>query len=131
MRCGMVGGCLSKLRGRRSSSLTQMPSGGGSVNWLTGVGPRMGSKKLGVGWVDWGWAQASAVSRPSAETMPDSFMRASHFGDLDGALLVVGLERDRIGGIQRDLVDQLAGVEPRHEHQAARRLVAAARFDAC
>ena len=50
--------------------------------------------------------------------------------DLHGALLEVGLERDRVGRVERHLVDELAGVEPGHEHQAARRLVAAARLDA-
>src|SRR5690606_12216000 len=40
--------------------------------------------------------------------------------DLDRALLVVGLLGDGIGGVQGDLVDQLAGIEPGHEHHPAR-----------
>src|SRR5690606_299308 len=49
---------------------------------------------------------------------------------LDGALLEVRLFRERAGGVQDQLVDQASLVEERHEHQAARRLVAAAGFHA-
>src|SRR5690606_21161261 len=49
--------------------------------------------------------------------------------DLDRALLVVGLLGDRIGCVQGDLVDQLAGIEPGHEHHSAWHAVAAARLD--
>ena len=52
------------------------------------------------------------------------------FTILHGALLEVGLQRDRIGRVERDLVDELARVEPRHEHEALRHLVAPARLDA-
>src|SRR4051794_41892338 len=45
------------------------------------------------------------------------------------AFLEVGLQRDRIGGVQRHLVNELRFVEPRHEHELARGLVAAAGFD--
>src|SRR6185295_11233576 len=55
---------------------------------------------------------------------------ASYLHDLAGALLEVGLQRDRVGRIQRHLVDELARVEPGYEHHALRRLVAAARLDA-
>src|SRR6185369_11516485 len=53
---------------------------------------------------------------------------ASYLDNPDRAFLEVGLERYRVGCIQRDLVDQLARVEPRNEYQSARRLVAAASF---
>src|SRR5690606_7270256 len=52
-----------------------------------------------------------------------------HLDDFDGAFLVIRLFRDWIDGIQRDLVDQLAGVEPGDEDETDRRLVAATGFD--
>src|SRR6266567_360611 len=56
--------------------------------------------------------------------------RISYPLDLDGAFLEVGLQRDRVGGVERHLVDELRLVEPGHEHEAARRLVASAGLDA-
>src|SRR5678815_4962136 len=110
----MTGGCLSKLRGRLTSSLTALASRGGSVDWVIGTGPRRGSTN-GAG----GSARTVSVARPSARTMVRMLMR-SHLDDLHRALLEVGLERDRVGRIQRHLVDQLAGIEPGHEDEAAR-----------
>ncbi len=49
--------------------------------------------------------------------------------DLDGALLVIRLFGERIGGVQGQLVDQLARVEEGHEHQSLGRTVAAAGLD--
>src|SRR5690606_2198656 len=49
--------------------------------------------------------------------------------DSHRAFLVVGLLRDRIGRIERVLIDELRGIEPRHEHDTARRFVAAAGLD--
>src|SRR4029450_1604467 len=39
--------------------------------------------------------------------------------DPNRALLEIGLERDRIRRVERDLVDELALIEPRDEHHAA------------
>ncbi len=49
--------------------------------------------------------------------------------DTDGAFLVVGLQRDRVGGVESYLVDELALVEPRDEHDPARHLIASAGFE--
>src|SRR6185503_19496456 len=89
---------------------------------VIGTGPRSGSTSGSAS------AQQTAKSKPSARTKRDVI--ASHLDDLDRALLEVGLERDRVGGVERQLVDQLAGVEPGHEDETARRLVAVARLDA-
>src|SRR6188768_417424 len=90
-----------------------------------GVAPRIASTKGAA------CAQTSTTNRVRPVTMRSFmvFTRALDLDDLHGALLEVGLERDRVGRIQRHLVDELAGVEPGHEHQAARRLVAVARLD--
>src|SRR5690606_7317231 len=50
--------------------------------------------------------------------------------DLDRAFLEIRLFGDGVGGVQRYLVDQLAGVEPRYEDDTARHAVAAARLNA-
>src|SRR5688500_16534754 len=55
---------------------------------------------------------------------------ASGFQHLDCAFLVVGLLRDRIGGVERHLVDEPSLVEPGHEHQPPGRLVAPAGLQA-
>ena len=46
------------------------------------------------------------------------------------AFLEVGLKRDRIGGVERHLVDELALIKPRNEYDTARHAVASARFKA-
>src|SRR3546814_6864879 len=50
--------------------------------------------------------------------------------DADGAFFVVRLLRDGIGGVERDLVDELAGVEPGDEDNPARHAVAPSGLDA-
>src|SRR3546814_12181200 len=50
--------------------------------------------------------------------------------DADGAFFVVRLLRDGIGGVERDLVDALAGVEPGDEDDPARHAVAPSGLDA-
>src|SRR5689334_20303596 len=57
-------------------------------------------------------------------------MAALHSGlqHLDRALLVVGLLRDRVGGVQGYLVDQASLIEPGNEDQPFGGLVAAARL---
>src|SRR5690606_8971837 len=50
--------------------------------------------------------------------------------DLDCAFLEIRLFRAGICGVERDLVDELAGIEPRHEDHAGRHAVAPARLDA-
>src|SRR5688572_5967513 len=49
--------------------------------------------------------------------------------NLDRAFLEIRLLGDRVGGVQRDLVDELAGVEPRHVDHTLGHAVAAARLD--
>src|SRR5262245_5625174 len=55
--------------------------------------------------------------------------RKLDFYDLAGALLEIGLERDRVRGVKRHLIDELARVEPWDEHETARRHVAPPRLD--
>src|SRR6185436_2023952 len=82
---------------------------------------------------DWGSARsplaAMANTAASARIRNFGVMAASHPFDLHGAFLEIGLQRDRVGGVERDLVDELALVEPGYEHHAARHLVAPARLD--
>ena len=44
--------------------------------------------------------------------------RFSHQRQADGAFFEIGLQRNRIGRVQRHLVDQLALIEPRHKDHA-------------
>src|SRR5690606_15431153 len=67
----------------------------------------------------------------SARGMASNSLRLSMVRLLGGedpyrALLVVGLLGNRIGRVQSDLVDQLAGIEPGHEHHPTWHAVAAA-----
>src|SRR3546814_2712057 len=48
----------------------------------------------------------------------------------DGAVFVILLLRDGSGGVERDLVDELAGVEPGDEDDPARHAVAPSGLDA-
>ena len=73
-------------------------------------------------------ARARREQRTARSRKARSALHTLHH--LAGALLEVGLQRDRVGGVERHLVDELARVEPRHEDHAARQLVAAARLDA-
>src|SRR6478609_1856158 len=52
----------------------------------------------------------------------------SHALDADGAFLVVSLKGDRIGRVERYLVDELTLVEPRNEYDTTRHAVAPACF---
>src|SRR5678816_936082 len=90
-----------------------------------GVGPRIASTNGAA------CTPTSTMNRARPATMRSfmAFPLALDLDDLHGALLEIGLERDRVGRIQRQLVDELAGVEPGYEHQASRRLVAVARLD--
>src|SRR3954454_11372704 len=65
---------------------------------------------------------------PAWQGDEDAWFSPSRRDDLDGALLEVRLLADRVGGVQRDLVDQPGAVELRHEDHAAGRLVASARL---
>jgi hypothetical protein len=49
--------------------------------------------------------------------------------DLDRAFFEIRLLGNRIGGVEGRFVDELAGVEPRHEYNAARRTIPATRLD--
>src|SRR5690348_10770014 len=75
-------------------------------------------------------AGAPAATSIRAARTAVRIIAASHTHDLTGALLEIGLERNRVGGVERNLVDELACVEPRHEHKPARHEIASARFDA-
>src|SRR5262245_58120219 len=55
-------------------------------------------------------------------------VRTSGSFDTNRAFLEVGLKRDRVGGVQRHLVDELAFIEPWHEYDTARHAVATARL---
>src|SRR5687768_16779870 len=81
-------------------------------------------------------AQAAGPDRPPARAKRQNralmghLLLGLHLADRHGAFLVISLQRDGAGGVERDLVDQLARVEPGHEDQTLGRLVAAARFHA-
>src|SRR5690606_17137435 len=73
------------------------------------------------------WASpVGPAGPPGLETGPFT----SRLQHLDGAFLEVGFLRQGASRVQGQFVDQTALVEERHVHQAARRLVAAARLDA-
>src|SRR5690606_1933821 len=76
-------------------------------------------------------ANTSAASRTSAIVTNRVLLRMGILlgrHDLDRTLLVVGLLGDRVGRVERDLVDQLAGIEPGHEDHPLRHPVASARL---
>src|ERR1043166_80060 len=71
---------------------------------------------------DCGCASRPLAARATGATGPPSrifFMAASHPLDLHGAFLKIGLQRNRIGGVERHLVDQLRLVEPRSEEHTS------------
>src|SRR6188472_2880060 len=48
--------------------------------------------------------------------------------DAHRAFLEIGLQRYRVGRVERHLIDELALVEPRHEDHTVRHLIASTRF---
>src|SRR5918999_2349222 len=105
---------------RRPSRLTSRAIGGAGVVSIGGVVP-----------VSRGASAAYAAAASDASPSPIRMVRRitpSHRLDPDRALLEVGLLRDRVGGIERGLVDQLARVEERDEHDTLRRAVPALRL---
>src|SRR5215475_712955 len=98
MVCGIVGGCIAKLRVRRMSLFSVGKIGGGLVCSGMGVGPRIASTRPCECAADTSSiAENTASSR--ARTVRGkvqervSFVIAAllDFGDLDRALLEVGL----------------------------------------
>src|SRR5690606_20684139 len=79
-----------------------------------------------------------ARAAPSSKAMVTFFMSSlralsaiRHLANRDRAFLEIRLQRDGACRIEGHLVDELAGIEPRYEHQTLRRFVAAARFNPC
>src|SRR5258706_2022111 len=76
------------------------------------------------------WDGVNSATRTKASArMPNCLFMQSDLFNPHCAFLVVGLQRDRISGVERHLVDKLRLIEPRHEHDPARRLVASTSLD--
>src|SRR6478609_4812434 len=98
MVCGMVGGCIAKLRVRRMSLFSVGKIGGGLVCSAMGVGPRIESTSA--------WARAGANSRldsaarsrahTAREQVRDRWRIVISLDllDLDRAFLEIGLQGD-------------------------------------
>src|SRR5690606_15140952 len=117
---GVISAVIGTWRRSGSMSCDGLPraptSGAGATTW--GRGPRSPQP-----------ARTAARTRNDGARMFARMSGPSRRGHPDRALLEVGLLGDRVGRVQGDLVDQLRGVEPGHEHHAARHPVAAPGLD--
>jgi hypothetical protein len=91
--------------------LTALRSNGGRVVSVIGTGPRIASTNpVEVRLAADATSSASTAAALRGVMTPSPARRG--LGDLHRALLEVGLERDRVGRVEGDLVDQLARIEP-------------------
>src|SRR5688572_11906467 len=99
--------------------------GSAGPSWSSGVVPRKAENGCASSIVE-----AKPATRATTMTRSRAFIESSSCPfNADRAFLEVRLQRDRIGRVECHFVDQLALVEPRHEHDAARHAVAPPRFE--
>src|SRR5690606_553547 len=112
---------LPGMNTARASTGALLACGAGTRSLSAAASPRPSSQPR----------KNSNAPSSSARGMASNSLRLSMVRLLGGedpyrALLVVGLLGNRIGRVQGDLVDQLAGIEPGHEHHPTWHAVAAA-----